>query len=63
MESSEIFEKLTFDSWQEKGCAQAEDYLKSHTQKLFSECQPPADHDDLMARSERFIESLQLNSR
>jgi len=60
---SEIFEKLTFDSWQEKGCPQAADALKSHTQQLLSECQPPADHDDLMARGETFIESLQLNSR
>ncbi len=59
---SEIFENLTFDSWQEKGCPQAEDYLKRHTQKLLSECQPPADHDDLVARGEAFIDSLQQNS-
>ena len=58
---SDIFEKLTFDSWQEKGCPQAEDYLKRHTLKLLSVCQPPVDHDDLVARGESFIESLQLN--
>jgi trimethylamine--corrinoid protein Co-methyltransferase len=60
---SEIFENLTFDSWQEKSCPQAADALKRHTLKLLGECQPPADHDDLMARGETFIESWQLNSR
>jgi trimethylamine--corrinoid protein Co-methyltransferase len=59
---SDIFEKLTFDSWQEKGCPRAEDSLRSHTQQLLNECQPPANHDDLLAQGEAFIKSLQLNS-
>jgi trimethylamine--corrinoid protein Co-methyltransferase len=59
---SNIFEKLTFDAWQDKGCPRAEDSLKKYTQRLLKECQPPVNHDDLIARGEAFIKSLKTNS-
>lgn len=60
---SNIFEKLTFDSWKEKGCPRAEDSLKKYTQQMLRESQPPANHDDMMAQGEAFIKSFQLKSR
>lgn len=52
---SDIFPLLTMEEWQARGCPAAEGLLRSHTRKLLDSAQPPADHDDLLARGEAFI--------
>jgi trimethylamine--corrinoid protein Co-methyltransferase len=53
--SSAIFERLSLDNWQARGCPRAEDVLKEYTLHLMANSKPPANHSDLMGKGEAFI--------
>ncbi len=57
---SDIFPNLSLEKWQSQGQPTAADRLRSSTLELIDGLQPPGDHDDLLAKGSRFIESLHL---
>lgn len=56
---SAIFPNLTIEAWREAGCPRAEDRLRERTLELLDGIGAPEDHDDLTARGEEFIRSLE----
>jgi trimethylamine--corrinoid protein Co-methyltransferase len=55
---SAIFPRLSLEKWQVRDRPQAEQLLREHTQRLLEECQPPDDHDELIAKGEAFIDRI-----
>jgi len=55
---SRVFPNLTLEAWQAQGCPRAMDVLRRHTQQLLAEVSAPADHAELMARGEEFIQGV-----
>jgi trimethylamine--corrinoid protein Co-methyltransferase len=53
---SKIFPRWSMERWEERGRPQIVDLLRQRTQELLSTCQPPPDHDELVARGEVFID-------
>ncbi len=58
---SSIFPRLSLEKWESRGRPKAEQFLRKHTRKLLEDCQPPGDHDELIAKGEAFIN--QIHSR
>lgn len=56
--SSEIWPNLSLEAWQERNHPQATFLLRDYTQELLTTLQAPADHTDLIARGEAFIETV-----
>jgi trimethylamine--corrinoid protein Co-methyltransferase len=56
--ASQVFPRLSLESWQDKGRPEALGFLRERTRQLLSESTPPDDHDDLIARGEAFIQDL-----
>ena len=57
-EFSHIFDNLSLEDWQARGCPRAEDLLRDHTRQLLNESKPPENHSELLAQGESFIEAL-----
>lgn len=53
--SSDIFPKLTLEEWQAKGTPDAATRLQEYTLHLLAGLKAPDDHEELIARGERFI--------
>jgi len=53
--SSSIWPNLSLDEWQTKGCPQADNELRTHTQSLLDDLPVPDDHTDIIARGDHFI--------
>jgi trimethylamine--corrinoid protein Co-methyltransferase len=53
---SAFFPKLTLEDWQARGCPQADDLLRTYTQRLVDQLDAPPDHAELMARGQAFID-------
>ncbi len=56
---SEAFPSLTLEAWQEQGCPQAMEVLRIHTVELLQRASALADHKELLASGEEFIQGLQ----
>jgi len=56
--SSDIWPNLSLEAWQAKSRPQPAALLRTYTQTLLAKLQPPADHADLLARGEAFIETV-----
>ncbi|NOZ72762.1 MAG: hypothetical protein GXP38_12770, partial [Chloroflexi bacterium] len=56
--TSEIWPNLSLEAWQERNRPQATSLLRDYTQELLTTLQAPADHADLLARGEAFIETV-----
>ena len=56
---SAIFPNLTVGDWSAQGRPRAGDRLRSHTRDLLEGLTRPGDHDELIARGEAFVESLE----
>jgi trimethylamine--corrinoid protein Co-methyltransferase len=56
--SSAIFDRLTLEKWESRGCPRAEDILKDYTRHLMANCKPPEYHTDLMKKGEAFIRAF-----
>ena len=56
--SSDIWPNLSLEAWQAKSRPQPAALLRTYTQTLLAKLQPPADHADLLARGEAFIEPV-----
>jgi trimethylamine--corrinoid protein Co-methyltransferase len=52
---SEVFPNLALELWQERGCPQAMDVLRRHTQELLAQASAPDDHAELVAHGEAFV--------
>jgi trimethylamine--corrinoid protein Co-methyltransferase len=52
---SDIFPRLTLESWQALGAPTAEGILRSHTKELLSRLEAPEDHAELKAKGTAFI--------
>ncbi len=50
-----IWPNLTMEAWQAQGQPNPTDMLRSHTQSLLNETEPPEDHAELIERGEAFI--------
>ena len=59
--TSQVFPRLSLETWQEKGQPQAVQYLRERTLQLLDQTHPPDDHDELISRGEAFIHSLAGN--
>lgn len=55
---SKIFPNLTLEKWQEWGMPKAGQRLRNHTLTLLDSLEPPADHAEMIARGEAFIEGI-----
>jgi trimethylamine--corrinoid protein Co-methyltransferase len=55
---SEIFPNLTVDDWRQQDRPRADERLRNHTKQMLEELEAPEDHDDLIARGEEFIGSV-----
>jgi len=55
---SPIFPHLSLEKWQDMGHPKAEKYLLEKTLQLIADAQPLEDHDELLARGEGFIRTL-----
>jgi len=55
---SELFPNLTLEKWHELGSPAAQRLLREHTVRVLESLEPPADHAELMAQGEAFIESV-----
>lgn len=56
--ASDIFPRLSLETWLEKGKPQAIQLLRRHTLELLEQAQPPEDRPDLLARGESFIQDF-----
>ncbi len=56
--SSAIFDRLTLDKWQARGCPRAEDLLRRHTRQLMADSKPPAYHSEVIEKGEDFINAF-----
>ncbi len=54
---SPIWPTMTLDQWQAKGAVTADETLRRHALQVLDGLQPPEDHDHLMDRGRRFIDS------
>jgi trimethylamine--corrinoid protein Co-methyltransferase len=59
--ASQVFPRLSLETWQDKGQPQAIHYLRERTFHLLEQARPPVDHIDLIARGEAFIRNIALN--
>jgi trimethylamine--corrinoid protein Co-methyltransferase len=55
---SYIWPNTPLDEWQKKGHQQADGALRKHTQDLLDDLPIPADHADIIARGEKYIENM-----
>jgi len=55
-----IFPRISLEKWEEEGNPRIEQLLRNRTVELLSNQEPPDDHDELIARGEEFIKSLDL---
>ncbi|MBR9984316.1 MAG: hypothetical protein KFF68_00255 [Desulfosarcina sp.] len=55
---SRIWPSMTLNQWQTKGSVAAEATLRRHVTQVRDGLEPPADHDELMDRGRRFIDTL-----
>ena len=46
--------------WRQQGQPTADARLRAHTRELLEGLEPPEDHDELVARGEEFIRSLEI---
>lgn len=53
--TSQVFPRLSLETWQEKGQPQADNYLREHTIQLLAQAAPPDDQAELLARGQAFI--------
>jgi len=53
--TSQVFPRLSLETWQEKGQPQADQYLRERTVQLLAQATPPDDQAELLARGEAFI--------
>ena len=53
-----IWPHLSLDKWQKKGCPNADDVLRNYTMQRMENLEKPDDHDELIEKGERFIQSL-----
>jgi trimethylamine--corrinoid protein Co-methyltransferase len=53
--TSQVFPRLSLETWQERGQPQADNYLRERTLQLLTQSPSPDDHADLIARGEAFI--------
>jgi len=53
--TSQVFPRLSLETWQEKGQPQADQYLRERTVQLLAHAVPPDDQGELLARGEAFI--------
>jgi trimethylamine--corrinoid protein Co-methyltransferase len=60
--NSDIFDKMTLNKWQEKGCPRADDLLRNYTLDLMADCKPPVYFADLREKGEAFIKKHLNNS-
>ena len=51
-----IWPLLSLEKWQSKGHPKADEFLRQHTIRLMDNLPQPADHDELIAKGERFIQ-------
>ena len=56
--TSPIFPRYSMENWVEAGRPQAMDVLRQYTLQMLSELEAPDDHDELLAKGERFIQNL-----
>jgi trimethylamine--corrinoid protein Co-methyltransferase len=61
--TSQVFPRLSLETWQEKGQPQAVQYLRERTLQLLTQATYPDDHDDLIARGEAFIQKIAPDRR
>jgi len=59
--TSQVFPRLSLETWQEKGQPQAVQYLRERTIQLLDQTHSPDDHAELISRGEAFIHSLAGN--
>jgi len=53
--TSQVFPRLSLETWQEKGQPQVDQYLRERTVQLLAHAVPPDDQGELLARGEAFI--------
>jgi len=53
-----IWPHLSLEKWQSRGCPKAEEYLRKFTVYSMEQMAKPQDHDELIAKGERFIKEL-----
>lgn len=55
---SPIWPSMTLDQWRAKGSPTADATLRKHVQQVMDCLEPPGDHDELMDRGRRFIDTI-----
>lgn len=55
---SPLFPHLGLEQWQGRGHPRADELLRQYTLSLLEQAEPPADHDELIARGEAFLARL-----
>jgi trimethylamine--corrinoid protein Co-methyltransferase len=55
---SPIWPSMTLDQWHAKGSATADATLRKHVMQVIDGLEPPEDHDELMDRGSRFIDTM-----
>jgi trimethylamine--corrinoid protein Co-methyltransferase len=53
-----VWPHLSLDKWQKKGCPKADEVLRNFTMQRMENLEKPDDHDELIEKGERFIQSL-----
>jgi trimethylamine--corrinoid protein Co-methyltransferase len=55
--ASPVWPAMTLDQWQAKGSVSADAALRKHVREVIDGLEPPPDHDELMDRGNRFIDT------
>ena len=55
--TSPVWPAMTLDQWQAKGSVSADAALRKHVREVIDGLEPPPDHDELMDRGNRFIDT------
>ncbi len=56
--SSDIFPRMSFEKWQERGKPTNDGYLREYTRHLLNSAQAPEDHAELVAKGEMYIKNI-----
>ena len=58
-----IWPHLSLEKWQNQGCPKADEFLRNYTTQLMENMVQPEDHDELIEKGERFINSLSATGK
>ena len=56
--SSRVWPTLNLEKWEELNCPKADDTLRSYTDKLLDDIEPPEDHLHILNEGEKIIKNI-----